>query len=76
MLMNILNPDLIIFTGKFYKSMDLLWKYISKVRDENQLRFISNDCTMTSSDLGALSPTIGAAICAYHNLLDINIEWD
>ena len=76
MLMNILNPDLIIFTGKFYKSMDLLWKYISKVRDENQLRFISNDCTMTSSDLGALSPTIGAAICAYHNWLDINMELD
>ena len=73
---NWFNPDLVIFTGKIYKSMDLILNYIDSVRDESQLKFNRNDCQILSSYYGSLSPAIGAAIYAYHKKYDLELSWD
>lgn len=71
-----LDLDLIIFTGKIYKSMGLLLNYIDTVRDQSPLRFNRNDCTILVSNLGSRSPAIGAAIYAYHKKYDLELSWD
>lgn len=71
-----LNIDLIIFTGKLYKSMDLLLNHIEAVRDESPLKFNRNDCKIITSAYGSLSPSIGAAIYAYHKKYDLNLSWN
>lgn len=71
-----LNIDLIIFTGKFYKSMELLMNYIDIIQDQNPMRFSRNDCKIVISTLGPLSPSIGAAIYAYHQKHDLPLSWD
>ena len=71
-----LDLDLIIFTGKIYKSMDLLLNYIDTVRDQSPLRFNRNDCTILVSNLGSKSPAIGAAIYAYHKKYELDLSWN
>lgn len=71
-----LDVDLVIFTGKIYKSMDLLLNYIDTVRDESPLKFNRNDCEILPSYYGSLSPAIGAAIYAYHKKYDLKLSWD
>lgn len=75
-LTNLLNVDLIIFTGKFYKSMDLLYNSIVSVQDDNKLKYSRNDCTLLTSNYGSLAPTIGAAIYSYHKKYNLKLEWD
>lgn len=71
-----LDLDLIIFTGKIYKSMNLLLNHIDIVRDQSPLRFNRNDCTILVSDLGSRSPAIGAAIYAYHKKYELELSWN
>lgn len=71
-----LNLDLIIFTGKIYKSMDLLLNYIDIVRDQSPLKFNRNDCTILVSNLGSRSPAIGAAIYSYHKKYNLELSWN
>lgn len=73
---NFLNIDLIIFTGKFYKSMDLLIDHIDIVQDENTMRYSRNDCKIITSDLGSLAPSIGAALYSYYKKLDLELSWN
>lgn len=73
---NWLDIDLIIFTGKIYKSMDLLLNHIDSIRDENSLKFNRNDCSICVSDYGSLAPSIGAAIYAYHKKYDLELSWN
>lgn len=73
---NLLNLDLIIFTGKFYKSMDILFNHIVKVQDENHLKFSRNACSLIVSQLGPKAPAIGAAIYAYHMKYDLELSWE
>ena len=73
---NILNIDLIIFTGKFYKTMDSLYNSIVSVQDQNQLKFSRNDCTLLTSVYGSLAPSVGAALYAYHKKYNIELRWD
>ena len=75
-LTNILNIDLIIFTGKFYKTMDSLYNSIVSVQDQNQLKFSRNDCTLLTSVYGSLAPSVGAALYAYHKKYNIELRWD
>jgi len=76
MLTSLLNVDLVIFTGKFYKSMDLLLNYIDAVRDESPLRYSRNDCKVCISTYGSLAPSIGAAIYSYHKKYDLELSWE
>lgn len=73
---NWLNVDLIIFTGKLYKSMDVLMDYIEVARDENPLKFSRMDCKICRSRLGSSAPAIGAAIYAYHKKYDLEMSWN
>ncbi len=73
---SLLNIDLIIFTGKFYKSMYLLMNEIDIIQDENPMRFSRNDCKIITSTLGALAPSIGAAIYSYHKKYDLELSWN
>ena len=73
---NWFNPDLIIFTGKIYKSMTAISNYIDAVRDENPLKYNRNDCEIISSSYGSLSPAIGAAIYAYHKKYELDLSWN
>lgn len=75
-LTNILNIDLVVFTGKFYKTMDCLYNSIVCVQDQNQLKFSRNDCTLLTSVYGSLAPSVGAALYAYHKKYDIELRWD
>jgi len=71
-----LDVDIIIFTGKIYKSMDLLLNHIDSIRDESPLKFNRNDCTILTSSYGSLAPAIGAAIYAYHKKYDLDLSWN
>ena len=71
-----LDVDLVIFTGKIYKSMDILMNYIDQVRDESPLKFNRNDCEILTSHYGSSSPAIGAAIYAYHKKYDLELSWN
>lgn len=71
-----LDIDLVIFTGKIYKSMYLLLNHIDTIRDENPLKFNRNDCTILVSDYGSLSPSIGAAVYAYHQKYNLDFSWN
>lgn len=73
---NLLNLDLIIFTGKFYKSMNILFNHIAKVQDENHLKFSRNACTLLVSQLGPKAPAIGAAIYSYHMKYNLDLSWE
>ena len=75
LLNNILNLDMIIFTGKFRKVIDRLWLLLQKQINNNSLFYIANECQLTSSNLGATSPAIGVAICAYFDKIKTDIEW-
>ena len=75
-LTSILNVDLIIFTGKFYKCMDSLYNSIVSVQDQNKLKYSRNDCTLLTSTYGSLAPSIGAAIYSYHRRFDLELAWD
>lgn len=75
-LTNLLNIDLIIFTGKFYKCMDSLYNSIVSVQDQNKLKFSRNDCTLLTSTYGSLAPSVGAAIYSYHKRFDLELTWN
>lgn len=75
-LTSLLNVDLIIFTGKFYKCMDLLYNSIVSIQDQNKLKFSRNDCTLLTSVYGSLAPAVGAAIYSYHKKFDLKLSWD
>lgn len=75
-LTSILNVDLIIFTGKFHKCMDLLYNTIATVQDQNKMKFSRNDCKLITSSYGSLAPSMGAAIYAYHRMLDLELSWE
>lgn len=71
-----LDIDLVIFTGKIYKSMDLLLNDIDAIRDESPLKFNRNDCKIYISTYGSLSPAVGAAIYAFHKKYDLELSWN
>lgn len=73
---NWLNIDLVIFTGKIYKSMESLLNDIDSVRDENPLKFNRNDCKICTSKQGSLAPAIGAAIYAFYKKYDLELSWN
>ena len=75
LLANILNIDLVIFTGKLYKSEQVLKKYILATMDENNLEFNRNDCRTQTSNIGTLAPAIGAAIYSYYKKCNIELDW-
>lgn len=75
-LTSLLDIDLIIFTGKFYKFMDLIYNDIVLVQDKNKLKYSRNDCTLLTSGKGSLSPAIGAAIYSYHKRFGLDLSWD
>lgn len=75
-LTSLLDIDLIIFTGKFYKCMDSLYNPIVSVQDENKLKFSRNDCTLLTSTYGSLAPAVGAAIYSYYKKFDLELKWD
>lgn len=75
MLINLLNLDLIIFTGKFREVADQMWPFLYKQINSNKLSYIANACELKSSSLGATSPSIGVAICAYFDKIKEEIEW-
>ena len=75
LLINILNLDMIIFTGKFEIFMDQLWLPLYKYINSNKLSYISNECTLTVSNLGVKAPAIGVAISSYFDKIKEDIEW-
>lgn len=75
-LIGLLNIDLVIFTGKIYKSMDLLLNYIDSVLDQSPLKFNRNDCKICTSEYGSMSSSIGAAIYAYHKKYNLELSWE
>lgn len=75
LLNNLLNPDVIVISGKLYKAIDELWIAVQLKKSENSLKYTSSNCAIIKSQLGPLAPTIGAAICAYYDKYNVNIEW-
>lgn len=75
LLINILNLDLIIFTGKFKLLLNKMWLPLYRQINANKLSYIANECTLIASNLGVTSPSIGVAICAYFDKIQEEIEW-
>ena len=75
LLNNILNLDIIIFTGKFKIAINRLWLLLNQQINENPLYYIANECQIASSTLGATAPAIGVAICAYFDKVNSDSEW-
>lgn len=75
LLNNLLNPDVIVISGKLYKAIDELWGAVQLKKSENNLKYTNSNCAIIKSQLGPLAPTIGAAICAYYDKYGANIEW-
>lgn len=61
-LINVLNLDLVIFTGKLTVLMDELWKYLNQTIVSNKVNYTTTDCSIIVSVYGSLAPSIGAAI--------------
>lgn len=61
-LTNILNLDLIILTGKLTTFKEELSKYLYEEKSKNTIGYTNSDCSMVTSNFGALAPSIGAAI--------------
>lgn len=61
-LINILNIDLIVLTGKLTVFMDDLSRYLYEEKSKNPIAYTNSDCSMVTSTYGALAPSIGAAI--------------
>ena len=76
MLAAILNINLVVFTGKLYKSTDLLYKYIEQTTDESNLKFNRGDCKIYTSDKGTLSPALGAAMYSYYKKYSSSLDWN
>lgn len=72
----VLNPDLIIFTGKLYLAIDELWEAIQNKRNENNLKYAKNSCALVKSQLGPTAPAIGAAIGAFYDKFNCDVEWE
>lgn len=75
LLINILNLDMIIFTGKFRSLLNRMWLPLYKQINTNKLSYISNECTLIASNLGVTAPAIGVAICSYFDKIQEEIEW-
>ncbi len=75
LLNNLLNPDLIIFTGKLYLAMDELWESIQRKRNENYLNYTKNNCALIKSQLGPTASAVGAAIGAYYDKFHCDVQW-
>lgn len=75
LLINILNLDIIVFTGKFEIFMDQLWLPLYKYINSNKLSYISNDCTLAVSNLGVKAPAVGVAISSYFDKIKEDVEW-
>lgn len=75
LLINIMNPDLILFTGKFKSIADFMWSLLIKEKNANNLSYIANDCEFKASKLGATSPSIGIGCCAYFDKIKEKIAW-
>lgn len=75
LVINILNLDIIVFTGKFKLIMDQLWLPLYKYINSNKLSYISNDCVLAVSPLGVAAPAIGVAISSYFDKINEDIEW-
>lgn len=73
-LINILNLDLLIFTGKLTVLMDELWKYLNPVIASNKITYTTTDCSIVVSSYGSLAPSIGAAISAA-NIGKQDVSW-
>lgn len=72
---SILNIDVVVLSGKLYKSISLLHKYIEQALDENSLKFNRRDCKIHVSKIGTMAPAIGAAIYSYYKSCNIPVEW-
>ena len=75
-LTSLLNIDLVVFTGKFHESMDLLINHIDATRDESSLKLSRTDCKILSSTYGSQAPSIGAAIYAYQKKYDLEMSFE
>ena len=49
LLINLLNLDLIVFTGKFKEIADYMWPLLYKYINANKLSYIANECELKSS---------------------------
>ena len=75
LLIDLLNLDLIVFTGKFKEVANYMWPLLYKQIAANKLSYIANACEFKASNLGAVSPAVGIAICSYFDKIDEEIKW-
>lgn len=74
-LVNILNLDLVIFTGKLTVLMDELWKYLNPVIAANTIAYTTKDCSIVVSSYGPLAPAIGAAMSSANIISSEDMSW-
>ncbi len=71
----LINPDLVILTGKISRFYEYISVNIKNKLDEISLPFIKDNYNICTSSLCHYSPSVGAAISSYYQCLKEDIVW-
>lgn len=75
-LVNILNIDTVICTGRLTKYYSYIEKYILEKTAQNGVSFTRNCCMVLDSKKGKLAPALGIAIESYFAYIGEEIDWN
>ena len=75
-LINLLNLDVIVLSGKLYKMDRLLLESINMTLDDFCIATNRKQCSIIFSNKGTLSAAIGAAIYSYYDHFGQELSWD
>ncbi len=75
-LINTLNLDLIVLSGKLYKMDIELLDYINMALDDYCITASRKNCKIIKSKIGTLSAAYGAAVYSYYDHYDITPDWN
>lgn len=73
---NLLNIDLVVCTGRLTKYYKDIERYINEQLVKNKLSYTRNCCTVQCSTTGKLAPAIGIAIESYYAYYNKEINWN
>lgn len=75
-IVNLLNIDMVVCTGRLTKYYSQIEKHIQYEMTKNGVSYTRNCCSIRSSQNGKLAPSKGAAIEAYYAFINDSPDWD
>ena len=75
-IVNLLNIDMVVCTGRLTKYYSQIEKHIQYEMTKNGVSYTRNCCSIRSSQNGKLAPSKGVAIEAYYAFINDSPNWD